>query len=374
MGIFHLRADGAPRAREDSLHFVPSRDARIHNEVGGAQVLYNHRPVLVSVVTPSYQQGRFIERTLDSVWRQRPPVEHIVMDGGSTDGTLAILERWKDRITFSAVRTASDRRLNAGIALLTVVLAYLNSDDVYYTARWRPRSRRSSSILRRCGLWRRRFIDTDDRVIGSYPTEEWSLRATQTGLLPLPAAVFFQRGARRRTVRCAPSVLHGLRYWLRLDLRGLRFRHIGAARRVAYSPETKTVRLRKEALRDQRHAEVHGTLDSWLANFAYAPWMEGREGTGAPISLSGASQRQPHSLERLSSTSLLRRELLHRWFADRGDLKEWFDFFAHHPFVRELVVSTLDGTGRLLRVRTGNYRAEKSKDATRRSIALRMPQ
>jgi glycosyltransferase involved in cell wall biosynthesis len=54
--------------------------------------------VLVSIVTPSYQQAAFIERTLESVARQGGDVEHIVMDGGSTDGTVEILERWRDRI------------------------------------------------------------------------------------------------------------------------------------------------------------------------------------------------------------------------------------------------------------------------------------
>ena len=61
--------------------------------------------MLVSIVTPSYQQGRFIERTLESVWRGSEAgrtIEHIVMDGGSTDGTVAILERWRDRISFSS--------------------------------------------------------------------------------------------------------------------------------------------------------------------------------------------------------------------------------------------------------------------------------
>jgi len=60
--------------------------------------------VLVSIITPSYQQALFIERTLESVARQDGDVEHIVMDGGSTDGTVAILERWRGRIAFSSAR------------------------------------------------------------------------------------------------------------------------------------------------------------------------------------------------------------------------------------------------------------------------------
>lgn len=53
----------------------------------------------ITLVTPSYNQGSFIEETLDSVLSQRyPNLEYIVMDGGSTDGTREILTRYRDRL------------------------------------------------------------------------------------------------------------------------------------------------------------------------------------------------------------------------------------------------------------------------------------
>ncbi len=88
----------------------------------------------LTVVTPSYNQGRFIEQTIESILGQGyPGLEYIVMDGGSTDETVDILKRYGDRLTW---RSEPDRgqsdALNKGLRLATgEVVAFLNSDDYY---------------------------------------------------------------------------------------------------------------------------------------------------------------------------------------------------------------------------------------------------
>jgi glycosyltransferase involved in cell wall biosynthesis len=92
-------------------------------------------PPKISIVTPSFNQGRFIEANILSIQRQNyPALEHIVVDGGSTDETLLILHRHKKHLA-SAISEKDDGQyhaINKGFMLATgEVMAWLNSDDVY---------------------------------------------------------------------------------------------------------------------------------------------------------------------------------------------------------------------------------------------------
>lgn len=87
----------------------------------------------VSVVTPSLNQAAFLERAIESVLGQRGDfeLEHLVVDGGSTDGTRDVLQRYAERVSFTSEpdRGQSDA-LNKGFARATGdVLCWLNSDD-----------------------------------------------------------------------------------------------------------------------------------------------------------------------------------------------------------------------------------------------------
>jgi glycosyltransferase involved in cell wall biosynthesis len=89
--------------------------------------------VKISVVTPSYNQAAFLERTLESVHSQRGAftLEHLVVDGGSGDGSVAILERWKNKLWYVSERDrGQSHALNKGIARASgEIIAWLNSDD-----------------------------------------------------------------------------------------------------------------------------------------------------------------------------------------------------------------------------------------------------
>jgi glycosyltransferase involved in cell wall biosynthesis len=91
-------------------------------------------PLRISIIIPTFNQGNFIEQTLRSVLDQNDPaLELIIIDGGSTDQTKAILERYHDRIAFweSKPDRGQSHAINKGLAHVTGdVWSYLNSDDL----------------------------------------------------------------------------------------------------------------------------------------------------------------------------------------------------------------------------------------------------
>ena len=88
---------------------------------------------LVSVVTPSYNQGRYIEETIQSVLNQDYfRIEHIVVDGGSTDETLSVLKKYPHLKWVSEPDRGQSHAINKGFQIAKgEIAAWLNSDDTY---------------------------------------------------------------------------------------------------------------------------------------------------------------------------------------------------------------------------------------------------
>jgi glycosyltransferase involved in cell wall biosynthesis len=89
----------------------------------------------VSIVTPTFNSDRFLEQTIESVLSQQVRgLEHIVMDGGSTDGTHKILERYRPSLAKVVIGRDEGQydAINKGLAASSGdVMTWLNSDDVY---------------------------------------------------------------------------------------------------------------------------------------------------------------------------------------------------------------------------------------------------
>lgn len=87
----------------------------------------------VSIITPSYNQAQYIEETIHSVLQQNyPAIEHIVIDGDSTDGTIDILKRSPQLIWVSEPDRGQADALNKGLTRATgEIVGWINSDDLY---------------------------------------------------------------------------------------------------------------------------------------------------------------------------------------------------------------------------------------------------
>ncbi len=87
----------------------------------------------ITIVTPSYNQGQYIEETILSVINQDyPNLEYIIIDGGSSDNTVEIIKKYSDRITYwiSEKDNGQAHAINKGFRKATGdILNWLNSDD-----------------------------------------------------------------------------------------------------------------------------------------------------------------------------------------------------------------------------------------------------
>ena len=129
--------------------------------------------VRISVVTPSYNQGQFIEETIRSVLEQRyPNMEYSVLDGGSTDRTIEILQKYDAQLSFW--RSEKDRgqaaAINEGFRRATGdILCWLNSDDLHVgTTLRRLRDCWVPVSMRPCSVWRAARCLMTERIGGRF--------------------------------------------------------------------------------------------------------------------------------------------------------------------------------------------------------------
>jgi len=125
----------------------------------------------ITIITPSYNQAAYLEQTIASVLDQGyPNLEYIIIDGGSTDGSVEIIRKFEDRIAYwvSEKDRGQAHAINKGIQRATGdIIAYLNSDDYYLdgtlarVADWFSRHPNVDLLHGRC-----RVVDQDGMKVG----------------------------------------------------------------------------------------------------------------------------------------------------------------------------------------------------------------
>lgn len=181
----------------------------------------------ISIVTPSYNRGEFIEETIRSVLLQGyPDLEYFIIDGGSTDGGVEIIRKYEKWLEYwvSEPDRGQSHAINKGWERSSGdVLAWLNSDDFYYPgalANVARMFRETASILAICGAIA--IVDAD----GSRLTlkEPYSLDPTRLfswGLVPGQPGVFIRRSLFKELggPRFDLHYVMDWEYWLRISLR-----------------------------------------------------------------------------------------------------------------------------------------------------------
>jgi glycosyltransferase involved in cell wall biosynthesis len=237
---------------------------------------------LISIIMPSYNQGKYIERSIRSVVEQNyEKVELIIVDGGSTDATLETIKKYADTYPFRIKWISEKDRgqadaINKGLRIAKGdILAYLNSDDTYEQGAFKKivdffKQNPQEAFVYGMG----RHISSDDTHIENYPNAQTDRNGLyHTCSICQPAA--FWRKSLLKEIGFFSDDLHfalDYDYWIRTSSKfTLNFIREHLANTRLY-PETKTsgsaVKCHNEILNVIKRN--YGTVsENWISGWAH---------------------------------------------------------------------------------------------------------
>lgn len=233
---------------------------------------------LVSIITPSYNQGKFIRQTIDSVLSQDyPNIEYIVVDGGSADNTVDILKSYGNKIKWISEKDEGQAdAVNKGIRKAQgQIIGWLNSDDMYLRGAVSKavsyfKSHPDTDMVYGEGY----YTDIDGNVTERYLTEKFSLeRLAEQCIICQPTAFFTKEIAEKAGMLNAQLQLcMDYEFWMRISGQG----------KIAYIPEylaesrmyedNKTMSKRKEVYMEACKVikENYGYVPvGWISGYSY---------------------------------------------------------------------------------------------------------
>jgi len=191
---------------------------------------------LVSIVTPSFNQARYLDATIQSVLSQDyPHIEYMIVDGGSNDGTVDVIKKYQSKLAWwvSEKDKGQTDAINKGFARANgEILAWLNSDDTYEpgavsaAVRYLQEHPQVGMVYADCN-----FINETGRVIGKFGSAQTSYRLLRQGYSHIPQqTMFFRADLWKQVGPLDPSFYFAMDYdlWTR----------IAARSEIRYVPQT----------------------------------------------------------------------------------------------------------------------------------------
>ena len=233
-----------------------------------------------AVITPSFNQGRFIEETINSVLSQEiVELDYIIMDGGSNDETITILEKYNNKLRYVSEKDKGQTdAVNKGIRNThSDIIGWLNSDDIYV----------ENALNTVLDFFSKHpdidvvygmadHIDVDGDFLEKYPTQEFDAVALLSTCYISQPAVFFRRRVIEECGLLDETLMYCMdyEYWIRLSQnKNIKFAHLPillAATRLHVDTKTlgSTIKVHKE-INNMLKKRIGYVPDRWLCNYAH---------------------------------------------------------------------------------------------------------
>ena len=179
---------------------------------------------LVSIVTPSFNQANYLEKTIHSVLEQDyPRIEYLIVDGGSADGSVGIIKEYADKLAWwvSEVDKGQTDAINKGFGHAKgQIFAWINSDDTYEpgavssAVEYLNEHSEIGMVYADCN-----FINEAGRVIGKFGAAQTNYRRLRRGYVHIPQqTMFFRAGLWHAVGPLDPSFYFAMDYdlWVRI--------------------------------------------------------------------------------------------------------------------------------------------------------------
>lgn len=226
--------------------------------------------LLVSIVTPSLNAATYLEQAIESVLAQDyPRIEYLVVDGGSTDGTLELLRRYQGRLSFvSQPDRGPVEAINRGFELSRgELLAWLSADDYYAPGAVSAAVAGFAAHPEIAVVYgEAEWVDELGRRLGDYPTAPFDVGRLATECFIAQPAAFFRRKPFEAVGGLDPRWPHTFDYdlWIRL---ARRFPFTYLPRRLAAS------RMHRRSISlGARRRVLEENIRLLRHHFAYAPF------------------------------------------------------------------------------------------------------